>query len=222
MIHQHRFGHAIVEEGMLQPFLHGFGARASGFLQRDDKAAVIVDHRQWSHRLLAALRTFEVHLPELVGSVAFEALPGDQATIVRTHQSLPQQDAVHGDHRYEDTFAAEQMLQFAGSPVGPRAPQVDDALFDWRRGLLRRTPGTAAVLLDPRHSVFAVALQPNIAGGPRDAELGTQPAEIFLSLLSPYDKLHPLIAYRHRSPRHSRPLPADALHCRTRSARAAV
>ncbi|MGC2247398.1 MAG: hypothetical protein WA609_12410, partial [Terriglobales bacterium] len=28
-----------------------------------------------------------------------------------------------------------------------------------------------------------------------------------LSLLSSYDELHPLIAYCHRSPRHSRPLP---------------
>src|ERR1700690_2906465 len=97
------------------------------------------------------------------------------------------------------------MLQLAGSPVGTLAPQVDDAPLDRRSRLARRTLGTAAVLLDPGHSPIAIALQPKIASRPRNAKLGTQSAQIFLSLLSPYHKLHPLIAYSHRSPPHSRP-----------------
>jgi hypothetical protein len=64
----HSLGHIICEEGALQSLLHGFGARASGFLQRDYVAAMIVNHRQWPDRLLASLRTLEVHLPELAGS----------------------------------------------------------------------------------------------------------------------------------------------------------
>jgi hypothetical protein len=69
---------------------------------------VTVHHQQGSHGLLASLRTFEVHLPELVGGITFEALPSEQTTIDGTHQPLPQQDAVHRDHRHEDAFAAQQ------------------------------------------------------------------------------------------------------------------
>jgi hypothetical protein len=50
------------------------------------------------------------------------------------------------------------------------------------------------VLGGAARSLLAIALQPNIAGGPRDSELRTQSAQIFLALLNPYDELHPLIA----------------------------
>ena len=88
---------------------------------------------------------------------------------------------------------------------------------------MRGMPGAAAMLLDPSHSLFAVALEPNITGWSSDAKLGTQPAQILLTLLSPDDKLHALITYRHRSPRHSRPLlERTPSHCRASGASAAV
>jgi hypothetical protein len=119
VIHEHGLGQARAAEGALQPFLHGFGARASGFFQGDDEAAMIVHHRKRTDRLLASLGTFEIHLPKLVRGWAFEALPSRRATVVRAHQPVAQQHAMQRDRGQHDSFVAQQQLQFARTPVGP-------------------------------------------------------------------------------------------------------
>src|SRR3984957_6641371 len=96
VVHQHRLGQAAVRKGLHQLLAHGLGAGGAGLEQGDGVAAVIVDHRQGTDRLIPALGTLEVHLPELVGLLALESPGRRSVAILDPDQPAAVEDAMHG------------------------------------------------------------------------------------------------------------------------------
>src|SRR5690242_19843546 len=71
---------------------------------------VIVQHRQRTHRLWPSLRPFEVHLPELVGLTALEALRCRRAALICSDQIVTTQNAMY--------------CAATANPRGPTAPEA--------------------------------------------------------------------------------------------------
>ena len=85
VVHQHAVGNATTLKGFFQLVLHRFAARAAVGRQGNQVAAVIVQHRQRPDRLRPSLRPFEIHLPQLIGLVALEALHGRGVSFLLPH-----------------------------------------------------------------------------------------------------------------------------------------
>ena len=119
--------------------------------QRDQVAAMVVEHRQRPYRLRPAAGPLEVHLPEFVGSTTLEALRGRAVAVPVWHQMVTQQDAVDGAASQRKTVAIEQDLKLARTLVGIAQTHLDQLLFALE-GLLSGTGmGPAAVLGDAFH-----------------------------------------------------------------------
>src|ERR1700692_3504949 len=94
VVHEHGLGQAAALEGFEELLLDRTGERAAVGGQRDQVAAMVVEHRQRPHRLRPAAGPLEVHLPEFVGSTALEALRGRAAAVLVAHQIVTQQDGM--------------------------------------------------------------------------------------------------------------------------------
>src|SRR5205823_2405271 len=72
VVHQHGLGQAAAVEGFEELLLDRTGERAAVGGQRDQVAAMVVEHREGSDRLRPAAGPLEVYLPEFVGRTALE------------------------------------------------------------------------------------------------------------------------------------------------------
>src|SRR5260370_822481 len=108
VVHEHGLRQAAAVEGFEELLLDRTGKGAAVGGQRDQVAAMVVEHRQRPHRLWPAAGPLEVHLPEFVGSTALEALRGRAAAVLVAHQIVTQQDAVDGPARSRRPCADSQ------------------------------------------------------------------------------------------------------------------
>ena len=72
------------------------------------------------------------------------------------------------------SFALQQHLQLARSPVGITPPQPNDLLFQLLGRMSRAVPRTPAAFGNARQALLPVTLQPYVAGRTRYPELLTQ------------------------------------------------
>ena len=171
VVHQHGLGQAATREGFQQLLLDRSGERAAVGGQRDQVAAMVVEHRERADRLRPAAGPLEVHLPEFVGGAALETLRGRTVAVPVSHQIVTQQDAVNGAASQRDTVAIEQDLKLARTPVGIAQMHRDHLLFALDRRLSGTAMGPAAVLGDAFHPVGAIAFQPAVSRRTGDPEL---------------------------------------------------
>jgi hypothetical protein len=100
---------------------------------------LIIQHRQ---------RPLEIHLPQLVGLAAFEALAGRRMAVLLANQAAPQQNAMNRAARQFDAAAAQQFLQLACTPVWIALPRRNHLALQPRQGLLWTEMRTAAAFGD--------------------------------------------------------------------------
>jgi len=116
MIHQHGFGNSTSLERFLQLLADGFAMRAAIGGQRNQIAAMVVQHGERPHRLRPSLGSLKVHLPQFVRLTTLEALHGWRAPFLLTHQIVAQQNAMDG-------IAGQIMPSRASNTRSLRAPQ---------------------------------------------------------------------------------------------------
>jgi hypothetical protein len=94
---------------------------------------VIVQDRQGMAALtLYGEVTFEVHLPEPIGSFMLEALPGSMlARLLGINQAAAPENCVHGAGRRNPVHSQcqQSMPDLASSPGGMLLTQLDDRSF---------------------------------------------------------------------------------------------
>ncbi len=96
VIHQHPLRNPAALKGFFQLLAHRGAVRAAVVRQSDQIAAMIVQHRQRSHRVRPSLGTFEVHLPQFVGLSPLKTLRRRAAPFLLAHQAVTQQNAMDG------------------------------------------------------------------------------------------------------------------------------
>src|ERR1700686_1017756 len=74
VVHQHPVWNSTTLKRFFELLPHRFAASSAIVGQRDQVAAVIVEHGQGADRLGPPLRPFEVHLPQLIRLFSFKAL----------------------------------------------------------------------------------------------------------------------------------------------------
>jgi hypothetical protein len=117
------------------------------------------------------LRTFEIHLPQLVRGTAFEMPQRRLVAVLGMNPIVSQQNAMNGVTRQLDTRALQHHPQLARTPVGIAPPQFQHLLLEGARGSSRAVMRPAAAFRDGRHTALPITAQPLIAHRPRDPEL---------------------------------------------------
>ena len=189
-------------EGLPQGFPHLFGMRTLHRSQHDQIAAMIVDHRQRPHLPIPQLRTFKVHLPQLVGRTPFEALQGGGMAVLGRNQIVPQQNAMNRIAPQFDPFSLQQHSQLSRPPLGIAPPQLQHPLLLRPFGSSRTLLRTPAAFRDSLHSALTIALQPLVTHRPRNPELLAQSHHRLLPPMSRHYEPYPLLLYVHRLPGH--------------------
>src|SRR5579859_1572019 len=217
MVHQHFLRHPAFAKNPLQHCPHTLRLRTAGILQGQGVTDVIVQHREWSHRLIPPFGAFEVHLPELVRLRSFKPLHGDRLAVTVAHQFIAQKDAMDGTGRQLDSFFPQQMLDLSRSPIRPLLPQFHRSLFQRCFRSPRATVRPPATLPHPADPLGLVPLQPTVPRGPRDPEFATQLGQTAFLPTCHHDKLHSLFLHVGRSPSHPCPLARAVYYTPARS-----
>jgi hypothetical protein len=93
---------------------------------------VIIQHGQRTDGRVPAFRTFEIHLPQLVGSAPFKSAGGLGVPVLIAHQIVTQQHTMDRIARQLHLFPHQEDLQFVRTPVGVALAHLDDALLQLR------------------------------------------------------------------------------------------
>ena len=86
VVHQHGLGQAAASKGLDELLLDGGGVSGAVGGERNQVAAVVVEHGERPDGLGPAAGSLEVHLPEFVGMAALEAAGGLRVLILFPHQ----------------------------------------------------------------------------------------------------------------------------------------
>src|SRR5258708_11238805 len=95
VVPQHPVGNSISLKRFFKLLTHRSAAGSAVGGQRDQVAAVIVEHGQGADRLRPPPWSLEVHLPQLIRLFSFKALQHGWMLVCLTNQIMTQQNAVN-------------------------------------------------------------------------------------------------------------------------------
>ena len=163
-VHQHRLRQTRLLERLLQTGLDRLAAQHPQRVQPDRIAAVVIEDRQ---RLTNPVEAFErplaVHLPQVVGPWALEALQG-RPRGVHVHQPVALEDAMHRRRRIAHAAFFEQPLELARAPAVASA-QLEHLPFPLRGAAARRGMRAAAQLTQLSERAAGEVAIPSLATG---------------------------------------------------------
>src|SRR6516164_9444201 len=117
VVHQHRGRQPIATKYTGERILHGHAALVGAGLEQHGEARMIIEHRQRMAACASDERevSLEVHLPQLIGYAALEALPGSGSRrALRFNQTMAVQDLGDRARRQFGTTPIQQLArQFA-------------------------------------------------------------------------------------------------------------
>src|SRR5579863_4630840 len=119
VVHQHRGRQAVAAKGVDERRAHGFAALVGAGLKHQREARMVVEHGQ---RMAAGAGeerevALEVHLPELVGCCALEALKGTWRRHTLTEQTMAAQDSGDRTRReFGPALAKQPSRELASAP----------------------------------------------------------------------------------------------------------
>lgn len=171
-------------------------------LQHQQVAAVIIQYRQRAGGCVPASRTFEIHLPQLIGRAALKSAGGLGMSVGVAHQIVAQQNAMDGAAGKVHLLPRQQYLELARSPVGIAFAHLYYTLFQIIGSSCRTLPRTTAAFRDPSQASCLIALSPQTSRGTRNAELLAQGSEGFFLPRRRHYKPHFLFFDIHSHPRH--------------------
>jgi len=200
-------GQAVALKETLQVGAHGGGVFPTTGAQPEQVTGMIIEDGQ---RMAAAAATqghmaFEVHLPKLIGVRSLEALPGLMLlTGPRLDPAFPAQERANGAVRGQvaDAQVLQPAAQLARTPRRVLGPQLQQALADLRRGLIRRAVRPTGTIAQRRLTPKSETLQPLVRTLATDAEATAQLRDIGVGLSG---EIHKFKTQRHgggRVPRH--------------------
>jgi len=88
---------------------------------------------------------------------------------------LPEGSVLYGDKAYNEYFTEDLLADASNIEL---LPHLADRLCDQVRGLVRRAFRTARVFFEPIATVFAIAVQPLVAGFPANVKPAAKSAHI--------------------------------------------
>src|SRR5678810_1180786 len=122
-------GQAVAFEGVRELSLHGVSPLVRANTEAEVEAGVVVqDGQRLEGAGLRLDRPLEVHLPQPVRCLGFEALPVARLSAFRVQQAMAPQDVVDRRRRRQrlHTLATQVMVQLAAAPGRVLLPQTAD------------------------------------------------------------------------------------------------
>src|SRR5260370_1680222 len=165
-VHEVPVGNSTMLKGFFKLLTPRFAAGSAVGGQRDQVAAVIVEHGQGADRLRPPPWSLEVHLPQLIRLFSFKALQHGWMLVCLTNQIMTQQNAVNRVAWQNDSFTRQYHTELACAPVRVAEPHLHYPLLQTISGSPRTSVRLPAALRNASPTEFLIASQPQIPARP--------------------------------------------------------
>lgn len=185
--------------------------------QGEEVAGVIVEQGE---RVAAAAAAhgdvaFEIHLPEGIGTVVLEALPGLVSGALRgldAAGALQEGGDGAGGRKSFETEVGEAAAQLARAPGGMLGAQLEERLGEWLRSAMGRALWAAGAIFERSVATGLVTTQPLVAGLAADAKAAAELGEVGVLVLREGDEFETLGHGSGGSPGHPKSVNHVAEH----------